>query len=161
LAAGTSTQRRKKEATVATQRATDEADIRRRIDEAVAAVRAMDLEGLMALYARDVVSFDVAGPLRYVGADAKRKAWVEAFAVFRPPLAYEIRELAVAVGGDVAFAHGLNRLSGTSKDGSRTGFWVRWTACFRKLDGDWLVVHDQASVPFDPGSGKASLNLEP
>jgi hypothetical protein len=27
---------------------------------------------------------------------------------------------------------------------------VRWTACFRRIDGTWLVVHDHVSVPIDP-----------
>jgi ketosteroid isomerase-like protein len=39
--------------------------------------------------------------------------------------------------------------------------WLRWTACFRKIDGNWLIVHDQVSVPVDPESGRALLNLEP
>jgi hypothetical protein len=25
--------------------------------------------------------------------------------------------------------------------------WVRWTACFRRIDGVWLIVHDHVSVP--------------
>ena len=63
--------------------------------------------------------------------------------------------------GDVAFAHSLNRLSGTLKNGNRSGFWVRATYCFRKIDGNWLIVHHQASVPLDVESGRALLNLEP
>jgi len=33
--------------------------------------------------------------------------------------------------------------------------------CYRKLDGTWLVTHEQSSVPFDVESGKASLDLTP
>jgi len=51
------------------------------------------------------------------------------------------------LGDDVAFGHSLNRVSGTLKNGNRTDFWLRWTACFRKIDGNWLVAHDQVSVP--------------
>ena len=32
---------------------------------------------------------------------------------------------------------------------------------FRKIDGNWLIVHDQVSVPIDIESGKALLNLQP
>ena len=53
---------------MAIQRATDEASIRQRIDELVEALRAMDLEGVMSLYAPDIVSFDIVPPLRHVGA---------------------------------------------------------------------------------------------
>lgn len=52
---------------------TDEADIRQRIDRLVEALRAMDLEGVMSLYAPDIVSFDIVPPLRHVGAQAKRE----------------------------------------------------------------------------------------
>jgi ketosteroid isomerase-like protein len=147
---------------VATQHEADEADIRRRINGLAEAIRAMDLEAVMPVYAPDIVSFDVQAPLRTVGAAAKRKNWVEAFTTFRPPLSYEIRDLTVTVGGDVAFAYSLNRLSGTLQNGTGTsGFWVRATACFRKIDGNWLIVHDQASVPLDLETRSPALNLEP
>lgn len=146
---------------MAIPRTADEANIRRRIDRWLEALRAMDLEGVMAIYAPDIVSFDIAPPLRRVGAEAKEKNWMDAFAVYQRPLGYEMRDLTLAVGDEVAFAHSLNRVSGTLKNGNRADFWLRWTACFRKIDGDWLVAHDQVSVPFDPETGKASLNLEP
>ena len=57
---------------MAIQHATDEADIRQRIDRGVEALRTMDLEGVMALYAPDIVSFDLTPPLRQVGAKGKR-----------------------------------------------------------------------------------------
>jgi ketosteroid isomerase-like protein len=141
--------------------ALDEAAIRRRIDQVVQAIRAMDLEGVQVAYAPDVVSFDVQPPLRHPGAEAKRRSWSEVFAAYRPPLGYEVRDLTVTVGGEVAFAHSLNRLSGRLKRGGNGGFWVRATYCFRKIGGDWLVVHDHVSVPLDVRSGRARLDLEP
>jgi uncharacterized protein (TIGR02246 family) len=146
---------------VATQHAIDEARIRQRIDKLVEAIRAMDLEGVKSIYAPDIVSFDVEPPLQHVGAEAKWNNWVEVFTAFQRPLGYEVRGLTITVDGDVAFAHSLNRLSGTLKNGNRTGFWVRATACFRKIDGNWLIAHDHASVPLDLESGRALLNLEP
>jgi uncharacterized protein (TIGR02246 family) len=146
---------------MATQRAIDEADIRRRIDKWVEAIRAMDLDGVTSIYAPDIVSFDVRPPLRHMGAEAKRKNWVEVFAMHQRPLGYEIRDLTISVGDDLAFGHSLNRISGTLKTGNRNDVWVRWTACFRKIDGNWLIVHDQVSVPLDPASGRALLTLEP
>ena len=146
---------------MATDRAIDEADIRRRIDNCANALHAMDLEGVMALYAPDIVSFDIVPPLRHVGVVAKRQQWVDAFAMYQPPLGYEFRDVTITVGDDVAFAYSLNRVSGTLRTGQRSEFWVRWTACFRKIDGNWLIVHHQASVPVDFESGRALLNLEP
>jgi hypothetical protein len=31
----------------------------------------------------------------------------------------------------------------------------------RKIDGNWLIAHDQVSVPLDVESGSALLNLKP
>jgi Ketosteroid isomerase homolog len=121
----------------------------------------MDLEGVMSFYAPDIVSFDIVQPLRHGGAKAKEKNWMDVFATYERPLGYDIRDLTLTVGHDVAFGHSLNRVSGTSKNGNRTDVWVRWTACFRKIDGNWLVAHDHVSVPIDPETGRALLNLEP
>ena len=142
-------------------RAVDEADIRQRIEAGVAAVRAKDLEVVMALYAPDVVSFDVGSPLRSAGAEAKRRAWMEVFAMYQRPLGYEVRELTITVGDDVAFGHSVNRISGVLKNGDTTDFWVRWTACFRRIERNWLIVHDHVSVPVDPQTRTALLNLAP
>lgn len=143
------------------QRAIDEADVRQRIDKLVEAIRAMDLESVMSIFTPDVVSFDIEPPLQHVGAAAKRKNWANVFLVYQRPLGYEIHDLTVTVGDDVAFGHSLNRISGTLKNGKRNDVWVRWTACLRKIDGNWLIAHDQVSVPLDIESGRALLNLEP
>jgi ketosteroid isomerase-like protein len=146
---------------MATQHAIDEAAIRQHIDKLVEAIRAMDLEGMKSIYALDIVSFDAGPPLQHVGAEAKWKNWEEAFTVFQPPLGYDVRDLTLTLDGDLAFAHSFNRLSGTLKNGSRMGFWVRVTVCFRKIDGNWLIVHDHVSVPIDVATGRGALDLEP
>jgi ketosteroid isomerase-like protein len=58
-------------------------------------------------------------------------------------------ELQEALGSGVknprslAFGHSLNRISGTLKNGDRTDFWLLWTTCFRQIDDNWLIAHDQ------------------
>lgn len=147
---------------MATQHALDEAEIREHIDRLAEAVRRADLEGLKPLYAPEVVSFDVGPRLQDVGLQAKSENWVAAFTLFQRPISVEVRDLTIVVGGDVAFARSFNRLSGTMQNGTRVGgFWVRATYCFQKIADKWLIVHDHASAPLDPGSGKALLNLEP
>ncbi len=49
------------------------ANIRQRINRLGEALGAMDLEGVMSLYAPDIVSFDIVPPLRHGGAKAKEK----------------------------------------------------------------------------------------
>ncbi len=139
----------------------DEAAIKRIIEGGVEAVRNKNIEGVMSLYAPEVVSFDIVPPLRYVGADAFRNVWEEVFSSFQGPIGYELHDLTITVGDDVAFAHSLNRISGTMNTGQKTDLWLRWTACWRRVNGKWLIVHHQNSVPVDLQHGKAVLDLKP
>lgn len=138
-----------------------EALIRQRVEDWMTALRAKDIAGVMSLYAPNIVSFDIVPPLRYAGADNKRRAWQKAFAAFTGPIAYEVRDLNVTMHGDLAFVHSLNHVNGTSASGHITDLWLRWTACFRRIDGVWLIVHDHASVPADLEHSQAFLNLTP
>jgi ketosteroid isomerase-like protein len=115
----------------------------------------------MSLYAPDIVSFDLDPPLRYAGADNKRRAWQKLFAAYTGPIAYEVRELNVTTHGELSFVHSVNHVRGTLASGHITDMWVRWTASFRLIDGVWLIVHDHVSVPADLEHGKAVLNLTP
>src|ERR671914_998089 len=63
-------------------------------------------------------------------------------------IGYEIRDLSITTGDDVAFSHSLNRISGTRTNGEETDVWVRATVGFRKIDGKWRVAHEHVSVPF-------------
>jgi uncharacterized protein (TIGR02246 family) len=139
----------------------DEAQIRELIDRWLKALRAKDLDGIMSCYAPDILLFDLLPPLQYVGADAYRKNWAEWFPTFRGPIGYEIRDLSITTGDDVAFSHGLNRISGKRTDGEETDAWVRATVCYRKIHGKWMVAHEHVSVPFYMDSGKASVDLKP
>jgi ketosteroid isomerase-like protein len=72
---------------MATSHETDQADIRRRIDQLVASIRAKDLGAVMPIYAADMVSSDIEPPLMHVGAAAKQSNWVKAFAAYEGPSA--------------------------------------------------------------------------
>jgi ketosteroid isomerase-like protein len=147
--------------TVEENKKNEEAEIKRVIEGGVEAFRARDIDGIMSMYARELVSFDLVPPLRYVGADAYRKRWEETFSSFQGPIGYEIHDLDITTGDDVAFGHSLNRLSGTMTNGQKTDLWLRVTACLRKINGKWLIVHTQVSVPVDLEHGKAVLDLKP
>ncbi|KDN16251.1 NAD(P)H-dependent oxidoreductase [Amycolatopsis rifamycinica] len=137
------------------------AAVRGRLDEVVAALRAKDLDALRGIYAPDVVSFDVEPPLQHVGVDAKLKNWVKVFTTFEE-VDYELRDLTVTVGVGLAVGHGFGRVSGTLPTGEAVaGMWVRVTFVFRHLGGAWVIVHDQASVPFDMASGRGVADLQP
>src|SRR5689334_11335572 len=79
----------------------NEAVIRHRIESGVSAIRARDIEGVMSLYAPDLVSFDVSPPLlRYEGIDGKRRTWQEILAAYSGLIGSEIAELNITAHGD-------------------------------------------------------------
>ena len=132
------------------------------MDNLANAIRAKDVDALMAHYAPDVLTFDLLPPLQYQGADAIRKRVSQWFSSFQGSIGFEMRNLSITAGDDVAFCSSLNGVTGTNKDGtkiSRCG--VRATNGFRKVDGRWLVTHGHSSEPFDVKTGKALLHLKP
>jgi len=139
----------------------DEVAIQRLLEDGTRSLCNKNIEGVMSLYAQEVVTFDIVPPLRYVGADALRKLWEEVFSSFQGPIGYEIHDLTITVSDDVAFTHSLNRISGTMNTGLKTDLWLRWTACWRSINGKWLIVHHHNSVPVDLERGKAVLSLKP
>jgi uncharacterized protein (TIGR02246 family) len=138
-----------------------ESEIHKLIEDRVKAVRAKDIEALVAAYEPTVLSFDVVNPLQARGSQAIRKRLDEWFSSFEGPLDFEIEELVVVVDHDVAFCHGLSRVSGTTTQGSQLNMWYRTTIGYRRVDGKWVITHEHNSVPFDPATGKASLALQP
>ena len=137
-----------------------EAEIKAVIDDWADAMRAKDARRVVSHGTADFVQFSLAPPLvsDAAGAEGLEK-W---FATWRGPLGYSVRDLRITAGDDVAFAHSLNRLSGTKTDGQISEVWFRHTVGLRKVGGAWKIAHEHESVPFYmDGSFKAAVDLEP
>jgi predicted dithiol-disulfide oxidoreductase (DUF899 family)/ketosteroid isomerase-like protein len=140
----------------------DEARVREVIADWAGAVRAKDVDRAIAHYAADVVSFDLAPPLQYAGREALRKSLAEWFRTFHGPIGFDVHDLTVTAGGDVAFCRSLNRISGTRINGEKTDVWVRATIGCHRGGDTWLITHEHASVPFHmDGSDRAAIDLRP
>jgi ketosteroid isomerase-like protein len=131
------------------------------IDDRVAAVRARDVDAAMSCIAPDTRSFDVVNALQSTGFEASRERAEAWFSSFQGPIGFEIRDLSITAGDEVAFSHSLNRYTGIQTGGVEIDMWVRATTCYRKIDGTWMITHEHQSVPFDGASGQASLDLTP
>ena len=139
----------------------EEAKIREVIDSWAEAVRSQDAKRLMAHIAPDVLVFDLINPLRYAGAQALKKRAEQWLSSFQGPIGYEVRDLNITAGSDVAFCHSLNHVSATNTSGEKIDMWWRATVCFRKMRGNWMVTHEHSSVPFDMQTGTAAMDLKP
>ena len=111
-------------------------------------------------FASDAVTYDLAPPLQYVGADrAALQAWFDSW---DGPIGTAFGELEVEVSGDLAVARGLSHMMGSKKDGEQVDLWMCRTVVFGRRGGAWKITHQHTFVPFlMDGSYKAATDLKP
>ena len=140
-----------------------EAEIRAVIDARIEAMRRKDAAAAIALLAPDIAAFELAPPLALYGPAARDERGLEAWlSLWEGGIEIELRDLVIECSGDVAFAHSLNRLRGSRKDGAEVDFWMRSTLGFRRIDGAWRISHGHTSVPYYmDGTYRAARDLQP
>ena len=122
---------------------TDNTQIRELIERWATAVHAGDLKTVLADHADDIVMFDVPPPYDGVrGIDAYRDTWPGFFEWQASGALFEIVELNVVGGDDVAFAYALLRCGMPDEIGEQR---LRLTLGLRKADGRWVVAHEHHS----------------
>ncbi len=138
----------------------DVEEVRALVEATSAAIREKDVERALEPYTPDTLFYDLAPPLRTEGPDPEAtKAW---FDTWNGPIEHEVTELDIAVEGNLALAHSINRIGGTKTTGEKVSTWVRMTLGLRKEKGTWRVMHEHVSVPFHmDGSYRAAVDLEP
>ena len=136
-------------------------EVRALVDRWSEAIRRKDIDRLMALYAPDIVYFDVVPPLHYTGSDALRRNFLRWFDVWESAIGVELRDLRILASGDLAVAHLLHRTSGTLKRGRQVGYWVRATICCQRFDQGWVIMHEHISLPVDVANGSVVMDLVP
>jgi uncharacterized protein (TIGR02246 family) len=139
---------------------TAEAEISALINRLVGATIAKDLDTVVTCYAPDVVAFDAIGAFQFKGLASYRKHWEACFADMPPGgMTFEPSELSITAGDDLAFFHYVARCGGSCNGEEKFG-WMRVTGCCRRIKGQWRIVHEHYSSPFDPSTGQV-LNVGP
>lgn len=138
-----------------------ESQIKLLLDRWSEACRTKDIDRLMSLYAPNITYFDVVPPLQITGSDTVRRNFLRWFDSWESAIGVEIRDLAIVLSGDVAVAYLLHRTSGTLKNGHQVGYWVRATLCCQRFSHQWLITHEHISLPVNPGSWNAAMDLVP
>ena len=126
----------------------DEAAVRDLVHRWARAVHAGDLDGVLADHTEDVVLFDVPPPEDGVrGLDGYRETWPAFFQWQRFGAAFEVVELSVTAGADVAWAYALLRCGTAAELAEHPGHRLRLTLGLRREDGRWRVAHEHHSFP--------------
>lgn len=126
---------------------TDDGEIRTLVEDWASAVRRKDYDGILRHHAHDLLMFDVPPPLQSKGLAAYRRTWDLFFAASRDPIAFDIVDMSVAAGSDVAFVAAIVRCSESDPSGAHPDSTVRLSIGLRKVDGDWRIVHEHHSIP--------------
>ena len=126
----------------------DATEIRELIERWADAVHAGDLETVVADHADDIVMFDVPPPDAGVrGAKAYRDVWPPFFEWQRKGASFQIVELDVTAGDEVAFAWALLRCGTPDELERDPELRLRLTIGLRKDAGRWTVTHEHHSFP--------------
>lgn len=134
------------------------------IREVIAAIaaghRMKDAAAIARHYTAGARIADLAPPLLRRGFDADGiQAWLDGW---DGPVEIETRDLVVEMGGDLAVAHGLQRVRARTRGGEEAAWWSRTTRVLARTSAGWRIVHEHDSVPFHmDGSYRAAVDLEP
>ena len=125
----------------------EEAAVRATIEAWAAAVRRRDFAGILRNHASDIVMFDVPPPFESRGTEAYRKTWDLFLSWSDDPVRFDIADMSVTAGSDVAFAFAAMRCTTPGAGGKPEALDFRLTVGLRKIDGQWTIIHEHHSVP--------------
>lgn len=127
-------------------------EIRNLIEGWAGAVRAKDIDGVVADHTDNMVMFDVPPPVVVKGLGAYRETWPAFFDwQRREDGAFALASLDITAGDDVAFATAVLRCGskeGLKKDDTPR---LRLTIGLRKENGRWRIAHEHHSFPSENG----------
>jgi ketosteroid isomerase-like protein len=105
-------------------------------------------DDILTNHAPDVVIYDVLPPMKYEGTEAYRRSWGDWQPETQADGHFDLQNLCVVAGVDVAFAHCFIQCGGTFRNGKTFEDLVRATFCLRKTGGTWRIEHQHISKPF-------------
>ncbi len=131
----------------ASHRSKDDTNIHKLIESWIRAIRTENLDGILANHSSDILMFDLPGPVQSKGIDAYKRSWLPFLDWIRNGGGFDLSEVTVTAGDDVAFATALIHCRGTDANGKGVVTEGRLTIGLRKIDGQWIVMHEHHSEP--------------
>jgi ketosteroid isomerase-like protein len=132
---------------------TNEAAIRELIVNWANAVRTKNVDAILANHSPEILMFDVPPPLQLKGIEAYKKSWDLFFSWAHDFGVFDIDEMIIAAGDDVAFVAAIMHCAGAEANQERIDLEFRLTVGLRKIRGQWIVMHEHHSIPAPPPVG--------
>jgi ketosteroid isomerase-like protein len=121
----------------------EEAEVRKVVEDWAAAVRRRDLSAVLRHHAADILMFDVPPPFQSRGIEAYAQTWRTFFDWASEPAVFDFTDMHLTAGRDVAFVSAAMRCA----DKAQGPLDFRLTVGLRKVEGQWIIVHEHHSVP--------------
>jgi uncharacterized protein (TIGR02246 family) len=125
----------------------DEAAIRNVVQSWTAAVRRKDFAGILQNHSADIVMFDVPPPFQSRGLEAYKKTWEVFFSWSSDPIPFDITDMSITAGRDVAFVVATMRCAEPGPNREHKSLDFRLTIGLRKINGRWIITHEHHSIP--------------
>ncbi len=125
----------------------DEGVIRNLVENWASGVRRKDLGAILLNHSPNMLMFDVPPPLESKGLEAYKRTWDLFFSWAHDPVVFNIKEMSVTAGDDVAFVTALMHCAGREVNGEDIELDFRLTIGLRKIDNQWIVMHEHHSIP--------------
>ncbi len=126
---------------------TNETLIRELIENWAAAVRAKNMDSILAHHDENIIMYDVPEPFQSKGIDAYKKTWDTFFSYYQNRSSFDIHELYVTAGDDVAFCNAAMQCAGINKSGVNEILDFRLTVGLKKVNNQWTILHEHHSLP--------------
>lgn len=131
-------------------RSREETAVRKVVENWVSAVRDRNFPAILRNHSPDILMFDVPPPFQSEGIDAYKRTWDLFFSCAPEPAVFDVREMHITAGSDVAFVAAAMQCAEREASGEDVELHFRLTIGLRKIEGRWVIVHEHHSVPAEP-----------
>lgn len=126
------------------------------------AVVRQNISQIMAFYADELIAYDAVAQLQFKGKVTYKAHWQHRMELCAGGHSkFELRDLTIQQNDQLAFSHALVYCEGSNEKGETQGCWMRLTQGWQIQQGQWRILHDHFSVPFDMVSGAVLFELTP
>lgn len=115
-----------------------------------------DLDGMMSHIADDIVSYEHELPLQVLSVAEVREHCRYGLELSTGAVTWNVPDLKILIRDDIAVSWGLNEMRHETPEGEMAETRSRGTRVFQRRGGEWLLIHQHVSFPFDPRTGQVS-----